>query len=223
MPHDPQIYDRSKIFLSDKSTHALLLSVPNDSNFYKLFSKNSVVYAKLPDNKLKIAEELYATAASCFENGREEQLSLSFFSLMCLISEFPIHNIKESDEFMGKALEYINSNLSSQISLDELCSVVNISKSHFCRRFKQIMGITVMEYILTTRIAAAKNLLLSDTLSISQISERCGFSSVSFFCQTFKAKEGITAKKFRQKECFKKLFHSTSILYHIFHCKKTPF
>jgi AraC-like DNA-binding protein len=61
------------------------------------------------------------------------------------------------------------------------------------------MGMTVMEYVLATRIAEAKTLLLSEDLSISQISDRCGFSSVSFFCQVFKAKEGITAKKFRKK------------------------
>ncbi len=51
---------------------------------------------------------------------------------------------------------YINNNYSKAISLEDICKEIHISKYHFCRKFKQVMGITVMEYILKTRVAAAK-------------------------------------------------------------------
>ena len=57
---------------------------------------------------------------------------------------------------------------------------------------------TAMEYVLKTRIAAAKGLLLSGTLSVNEISERCGFSSISYFSQKFKEETGVTASEFRR-------------------------
>ena len=53
-------------------------------------------------------------------------------------------------------------------------------------QFKQSTGITVMNYILKTRIISATNLLESTDLPIGEISEKCGFSSTAYFCRVFK-------------------------------------
>ena len=199
MPDNPADYVRSKIFLSDKNMRSLLSSLASESAFSKLFSENSVVYAKIPESERGGVEKEFKLAAERCALGRCEGVASAFFSLMCVLSEHAVHHIKSPDGFMGKAIEYVNENYPNDISLDELCRLVNMSKSHFCRRFKIAMGITVMEYILTTRIAAAKNLLISSELSVSQVSDLCGFSSISYFCQTFKEHVGITAREFREK------------------------
>ena len=49
---------------------------------------------------------------------------------------------------------------------------------------------TVMEYILKTRIVLAKGLLISEKIPVSEVSSRCGFSSVSYFCRVFKEETG---------------------------------
>ena len=117
---------------------------------------------------------------------------------MTLISDSVVHHIKAPDSFMARAIEYINTAYSEEISLDELCRVVNMSKSHFCRSFKSYMGMTVMEYVFTTRMAAAKRLLTTSSLSVSRISEQCGFSSLSYFCQKFKEQTGCTANAYKR-------------------------
>ena len=117
---------------------------------------------------------------------------------MAVISDYATHQIKTPDTFMAKTIEYINANYANELSLDDLCRVANMSKSHFCRKFKVVMGMTIIDYLFKTRIAVAKNLLVSTDLTVSQISEDCGFSSISYFCQKFKEETGISANKFRK-------------------------
>lgn len=200
MPDEPARYDRSKIFISEKRMRALLSAVSGESDFNRLFSENSVVYARLPEDKAAIAEAAYANGVRLYSDmGREEGIVSAFFTLLTLLSEYAVHSIKTPDSFMAKAIEYINTSYPYDITLDSVCRAVNMSKSHFCRRFKSAMGITVSEYILTTRIAAAKTMLLSGDFSVSQVAEGCGFSSVSYFCQIFREREGVTATAYRRK------------------------
>ena len=56
-----------------------------------------------------------------------------------------------------------------------------------------------MNYILKTRIISAKNLMETTNLTIGQISQRCGFSSQSYFCRVFKEECGMTPLQFRDK------------------------
>lgn len=199
VPSDPSSYDRSKIFLSVSATRALLSSVGTDSAFFKLFSASSVVYAKLPEEADEEAERILSEGMTRFEReGRREALVKAFFELMCLLARYATHHIKAHDGFMTVVIEYINAHYGEKISLDEICRAVNMSKSYFCHRFKSVMGMTVMEYLLTTRLAAAKELLLEGREDIGEISERCGFSSVSYFCQVFKERVGVTAGAYKR-------------------------
>ncbi len=200
MPDDPQQYLRSKIYVSSKTMRSLLGAVSVDSDFYRLYSESGAAYASISKRDRERVDEMFSEASDRFyRSGREDGIAATFFYLMTLIYDGAVrHSDKTPDSFMARAISHINSAYSEEITLDELCRVVNMSKSHFCRKFKAAMGITVMDYIFTTRIAAAKRLLSENALSISQISERCGFSSVSYFCQKFKEETGTTANEFRR-------------------------
>lgn len=73
-----------------------------------------------------------------------------------------------------------------------------MSKYYFCKKFKQVTGLTVMRYILKMRIGTAKNMLENTDLSIGRISEQCGFSSQSYFCRVFKEEWGITPLQYQK-------------------------
>lgn len=198
MPDNPSEYDRSKIFISVREMKALLCAVPSESSFYKLFTEQAAVYAKVPQEEYELLEKIFLNAGNQLLNGSfEARIGSAFFYLMATISNYVTHQIKPQDTFMARTIEYINSAYANGISIEELCKVANMSKSHFCRKFKATMGMTVMDYIFKTRIAVAKSLIASTDLSISQISEECGFSSISYFCQKFKAEVGVSAKKFK--------------------------
>ena len=55
-----------------------------------------------------------------------------------------------------------------------------------------------MKYILKTRIVLAKNMLSNESLSITVISNRCGFSSVSYFSRIFKEETGMNPLTFKK-------------------------
>ena len=88
-------------------------------------------------------------------------------------------------------------NIFKEITIDEICNHLHISKYYFCRQFKKSTGMTVMNYVLKTRITLAKDMLLNHDLSITDVSMRCGFSSVSYFCRVFKEDTGVTPLKFK--------------------------
>ena len=90
-------------------------------------------------------------------------------------------------------------NLFKEITIDEICREVHISKYYFCRRFKETMGMTVMDYVLKTRIIHAKQMLEKENASVTDVSDRCGFSSVSYFRRVFKEAVGVSPLKYRKQ------------------------
>ena len=200
MPDNPAVYDRSKIYLSPDKTNMLLSALGCEGEFYKLFSDSSVVYATLPENKRALAEAYFEKAkADEDKTFADASFLLSFFALMGMVFEYKQHNIGAPDGPMARVVKYINQHYAEGLQLDVLSKNVNLSKSHLCHLFKRTMGATPSEYILKTRLAAAKGLLISTDLAVGEISDRCGFSSVSYFCQAFAAKHGTTAREYRKK------------------------
>ncbi len=99
---------------------------------------------------------------------------------------------------IAKAVDHINSNYTSSISLEELCEISGVSKQHLCRLFQSVLNVRPMEYIAKRRIQAAKELLSHSDLSIEDIAEQTGFCSGSYFCKLFRRYEGITPTQFRK-------------------------
>jgi len=82
-------------------------------------------------------------------------------------------------------------------TLQELAKEYNVSPSSLSHRFKEVTGVPVMEYLLSCRLAAAKNHLIDTDLSVGQIVERCGFSDNSNFSRTFRQNVGLSPSAFR--------------------------
>ena len=55
-----------------------------------------------------------------------------------------------------------------------------------------------MDYILKTRLTNAKYMLKEDDISVSEIAEKCGFCSISYFCRVFKEHYNITPLAYRK-------------------------
>ena len=88
---------------------------------------------------------------------------------------------------------------SEQFNLKNLAEQYHISISNLCHSFKKITGSSVMDYLISCRMANAKRLLTKTNLSISEIVELCGFSDNSNFSRTFKKLNNISPSEFRIK------------------------
>lgn len=105
-------------------------------------------------------------------------------------SGLPIYRLRQ-------VIEYINSNLDEDLSLNKLATIAQISAYHFTRLFKQSMNITVHQYVTNCRIEKAKKLLKQQNLTIIEISQACGFKNQSHFTQSFSKHVSVTPRVYR--------------------------
>ena len=81
----------------------------------------------------------------------------------------------------------------------ELSTLCGVSQFHLMRAFKVSTGMPVYKYITEERLKAARQLLLGETFSICEISERLGFSSPAYFSTAFRRHTGVTPSEFRRR------------------------
>lgn len=83
-------------------------------------------------------------------------------------------------------------------TLNALAKEYSLSVSSLSHRFKKQTGLSVMDYLISCRIAAAKRLLATTSKGIGEIVEECGFSDSSNFSRCFKRLHGMSPTKFRK-------------------------
>lgn len=99
---------------------------------------------------------------------------------------------------LARVLDYIGSNLSREITVDQLASVASLSRFHFSRMFKAATGRSPSRFIGIQRLELAKSLLLEGA-SITQVAEVCRFSSASNFVRAFRRATGLTPAQYRDQ------------------------
>ena len=95
---------------------------------------------------------------------------------------------------------FVNKNFSERLTLSMLAEEFFVSQSYLSRLFGRITGTTLTEYISAVRIKEAKRLLSSTSLSVAEIAERIGFSSLTHFERVFKKIVRMTPLDFRRNK-----------------------
>ena len=124
--------------------------------------------------------------------------------LLCeMINELYISAAEEAKEESDKndiisaAMEYIEKNYSSDITLDHLAELSGVGREYFCTIFRRRTGMRPFEYIATVRIREAKKLLAYSELPVSEIGRRVGYADKSYFGHVFKRLSGMSPTSFR--------------------------
>ena len=108
------------------------------------------------------------------------------------------HAIKNFSPPVQKALIYIDSHLSDNLTLRTLADTLNISGSYLSTLFKKETGQTLTTYINTQRIKYAKHLLDTTKLQVQTVAQHCGILDVQYFSKLFKSITGTSPKHYRQ-------------------------
>ena len=95
-------------------------------------------------------------------------------------------------------LNHIESNYSTDLSLDSLAAVSGLSAGHLTRQFKAVIGMSPVEYARSFRIAKAAELLRVKGSSVSEVSRTLGFADISLFSRQFKLITGTSPTEFRK-------------------------
>lgn len=93
---------------------------------------------------------------------------------------------------------YIDGHFKENLNLDMLAQVAQVNKYHMVHAFSSEYGISPMNYLISRRIQESCYLLRSTNHSMSQIAQMLGFSSPSYFSQTFRKLEGVSPMEYRR-------------------------
>jgi AraC-like DNA-binding protein len=200
MPDEPEFYDRSKLFVSPHIVSRLFKLLSNTECLHS-FAEDSFIYAYVEEGEQNIVENIFRELKQ-YENDDlyfEMILYSCCMKLLFYLDKYSLETTTPTSGLMNKAIEYINHHIFQNIDIDEICASIHISKYYFCRQFKKTTGMTVMNYILKTRIILAQDMLSKEKLSVAEISERCGFSSQAYFCRAFHRHTGLTPLQYRHR------------------------
>ncbi len=96
---------------------------------------------------------------------------------------------------ISRILEFINSHLSEDLSLDIISKNFDASVNHICMLFRNELGTTASKYISAMRISQAKKCLINGK-SVSETAQMCGFPDYANFIRVFKKITGLPPGKF---------------------------
>ncbi len=103
------------------------------------------------------------------------------------------------DPKVQQIIEYINSHLAEDLSIDMLADVAFMSKYYLMRKFKAETGYSIHQYITSKRLLLAKELLNTTDTAITDICFQCGFKDYSSFFREFQKNFKVSPRQFRQE------------------------
>jgi two-component system, response regulator YesN len=108
------------------------------------------------------------------------------------------NNTSYRDRVIAQVQEYIRSNISRRLSLNDIAGVFGFTPNYLSRLFTKSGGTGFVEYVTQEKIAAAKKLLRADSgLLVYELADRLGFESAFYFSTVFKKVEGCSPSEYR--------------------------
>lgn len=103
------------------------------------------------------------------------------------------------DEVIKEVQQYMEAKFADKISVEEIAQKFALSRRNFIRRFKNATANTPLEYIQRVRVEAAKKLLETELLSISEVMSKVGYKDEKAFRQIFKKHAGLSPINYKHK------------------------
>ncbi|KGQ70117.1 hypothetical protein OA57_08645 [Chelonobacter oris] len=103
------------------------------------------------------------------------------------------------DPLVIQAMHYIRLYAYSGIKVEQVLDYVKLSRTNLERRFKKELDKTIHQVLHEEKIARARKLLISTSISIYEISEMCGYPSIQYFYSVFKKESGYTPNDYRRQ------------------------
>lgn len=100
-----------------------------------------------------------------------------------------------------RSIAHIAAHLDRTIRIGELAALAKISHSYFTRAFKATFGCAPQVFILDSRIAQAKQLMLTTDEPLCEVALACGFSDQSHMSRIFRRLTGDSPNAWRQAKC----------------------
>lgn len=142
-------------------------------------------------NRAEILNDLYQTE-SIFELQRKMTEIL-----VDIAKHFSQKYTQKNKKIVDDIMRYIEKKYMDDINIKKIADIVYLSPNYISVLFKQMTGITIIDYLTKTRMENAKILLKETDFRILEIAEMVGFQDASYFSKVFKKYTGIYPQKYR--------------------------
>ncbi|MFT4024645.1 MAG: helix-turn-helix domain-containing protein [Flavihumibacter sp.] len=104
-----------------------------------------------------------------------------------------------NDDLVASAQKKIESSYQDAGTIEEMIKDIPASRRNIVRRFKQVTGLTPIEYLQQVRVAAAKKLLENTSQQMSDVVFNAGYNDAKAFRKVFRKAVGMTPSEYREK------------------------
>ena len=151
-----------------------------------------------------VANDVLLLVAACDEISRTPSLDTDtmekishLLSCILLIMKDRVRQTEYSPLTL-KIMQYLQSNFSERITLDDIGRLTFFSPNYCENVFKRETGRSVIDYLLQIRMEAAKRLLSEGSLSLGAVAETVGFDDYNYFSRVFKKRTGYTPTEYKK-------------------------
>lgn len=104
----------------------------------------------------------------------------------------------QNEQLIEMISNYVDMHIRERIYVDDICKALDISRTQLYEETKQYTNGGIASFIKIKRLNRAKELVTGTSMSVSEISDKTGFSDYNYFLRVFKKYYGISPKKMRK-------------------------
>lgn len=106
--------------------------------------------------------------------------------------------LNSNSDLVGKVMLYLHSNYVRKITIEDLSRMFNLNRTTLNKKFKDELGITIINYLIELRIQLACMILSETLIPVAEIAERVGFADITHFNRTFRKLMLHSPSEYRQ-------------------------
>ena len=202
-----------KIIASDKSELrfaylGFLFSEPQNGMMKQLSDFYHAAPFPVCHDSANLYEILLKGINECFEQNIYNDIMMETYILQLLISIYRNMTCRKqamfqdgqtvdfkadcSSEMVYKTIRYVEQNIFSGLQISEISSKLGYHPCYLSHRFKEQMGMTLQDYISRKKIQKSIEMMTRQNFSVSQASEKLGYSNVQAFSRAFKRNTNVS-------------------------------
>ncbi|MBE6572621.1 MAG: helix-turn-helix domain-containing protein [Ruminococcaceae bacterium] len=176
-------------------------------------TKSEYPYLVYQDERLK--KEIFSAIESIHLHISNKKSETDLFRIKAYLSIIISHIVdhmfsfslftheEEHSDILAKCLQidnFFSDHYAEQITIAQLADELHFSKTHTNRILKKYIGMSFIEKLMHTRLQAAKKHLMSNELSVNEIAERCGYTTLRGFELFFMKQTKMLPNEYRKKQ-----------------------
>ena len=158
-------------------------------------------YRLAEDDELDVAANLLIREANEKKTGYDIYMKAAVLSIVGYMMRNGLLSTGKETAGLHKiknVLLFVEKNHANHLNLQDICAFMGVSKSYFCRLFREVSGMSFTEYLNLVRLRFVVRALYDSDRAISDIAMDAGFSSLQYFNRCFKRYYGCTPRQYRQ-------------------------